>query len=105
LDILIFYISKVIPLPGFPSGNPISHTPSPAFMRVIPHPSTHTCLPALEFPYIGALSLQRTKGLSSHCMMEILVIIILLLKTKYYCINIGITLTIHSETFYPRGSD
>ena len=29
-------------------------------------PTTHSCLPALAFPYIGASSLYRTKGLSSH---------------------------------------
>jgi hypothetical protein len=39
LVILFIYISNVIPLPGFPSSNPLSH-PSvlPASMRVIPHP-------------------------------------------------------------------
>jgi hypothetical protein len=29
LDILIIYISNVIPLPGFPSTNRLSHPPSP----------------------------------------------------------------------------
>jgi hypothetical protein len=35
-------------------------------MRVFPHPTTHSCLPALAFPYTGASSLHRTKGLSSY---------------------------------------
>jgi hypothetical protein len=32
-------------------------------MRVL----THSCLPTLAFPYTGALSLRRTKGLSHWC--------------------------------------
>jgi hypothetical protein len=54
------YISSVIPFPSFLSKNPLS-----------PHSST--CFPThplpfliLAFPYIGAQSLHRTKGLSSH---------------------------------------
>ena len=39
---------------------------SPASMRVFLHPPTHSCLPTLKFPYTGASSLPRTKGLSSH---------------------------------------
>jgi hypothetical protein len=35
-------------------------------MRVLSHPPTYSCLPSLAFPYTGALSLHRTKGLSSH---------------------------------------
>jgi hypothetical protein len=35
-------------------------------MRVLPHPSTHSCLPSMAFPYTGSLSLHRTKGLSSN---------------------------------------
>ena len=38
----------------------------PASVRVLPHPPTHFCLTALAFPYAGASSLHRTKGLSSH---------------------------------------
>jgi hypothetical protein len=37
----------------------------PASMRVLPHPPTHSCLPALEFLDTEASSLQRTKVLSS----------------------------------------
>ena len=32
----------------------------------VPHPPTHSLLPTLYFPYTGASSLHRTKGLSSH---------------------------------------
>jgi hypothetical protein len=38
--------------------------PPPASVRVLPHPSTHFCLPALAFPYTGESNLHRTKGLS-----------------------------------------
>ena len=54
----------------FPSlpYHPIPHhiLPLPASVRVFPYPPTHSCLPALVFPYIGASSIHRTKGLSSH---------------------------------------
>jgi hypothetical protein len=40
--------------------------PPPASMRVLPYPPTHSFLPTLAFPYIGASSLHRTNGLSSH---------------------------------------
>ena len=43
---------------------PISY-PSPYFYEDVPQP-THYCLPTLAFPYTGAWSLSRTKGLSSH---------------------------------------
>jgi hypothetical protein len=46
------------PLPPYP--------PPPAYRRVLWHPSTHSCLTSLAFPYTGALSLHRTKGISSH---------------------------------------
>jgi hypothetical protein len=35
-------------------------------MRVLPHPPTLFSLPVLAFPYIGRLSLHRTKNLSSN---------------------------------------
>jgi hypothetical protein len=35
-DIFFIYISKVIPLPGFPSRNPLSYPPPPASLRVLP---------------------------------------------------------------------
>ena len=45
---------------------PILHPPLPASMRVLTYPPTHTYLTALKFPYIGALSFHRKKGISSH---------------------------------------
>ena len=38
----------------------------PAAMRVLPHPSTHSCLTTLAFPYTRASSLHRAKGLLPH---------------------------------------
>jgi hypothetical protein len=49
LDIFFIYISNVIPFPGLPSRNHLSHPPS---MRVLLHPSTHSH-PALAFCYTG----------------------------------------------------
>jgi hypothetical protein len=37
-----------------PSENPYSISHPSASMRVLPHPLTHSCLPALAFPYTGA---------------------------------------------------
>ena len=54
------------PFPVSPPETPYPILPPPASMRVLPHPPTHFCLPILAFPYTGALSLHRTKGLSSH---------------------------------------
>jgi len=42
----------------------------PAFMRVLPHPSTHSHLTSLAFPYTGTRSLHRTKGLSSYWRLQ-----------------------------------
>jgi hypothetical protein len=56
-----------MPYPGFPSEKPLSYPPSPLLLLwgCFPtHPPTYSDLPALEFPYTGALSLHRTKGLS-----------------------------------------
>jgi hypothetical protein len=44
LDILFIYISSVIPFPGFPSRNPLSHPPPSASLRVLPYPPTHLLL-------------------------------------------------------------
>ena len=52
------YFSNVIPFPGFPSENPVS--PRPA------HQPTDSHFLALAFPYTGASSLHRTKGLFLH---------------------------------------
>jgi hypothetical protein len=35
-------------------------------MRVLPHPPTHSLLPAMVFPYTGASNTLRPKGCSSH---------------------------------------
>jgi hypothetical protein len=59
------YISNVIAFPSFPSECPPSHSPSSCFNEVVP-PSTHSCLLTLAFTYTWALTLHRTKGLSSH---------------------------------------
>jgi hypothetical protein len=66
LDILFIYISNVIPFLGFPPEIPYPIPPPPASMRVLSNPPTHSHLPALAFPYTGALSFHKTKGLSSH---------------------------------------
>lgn len=48
---------------------PIS--PLPASMRVLPRPN-QSCLTDLAFPYVGALSLQKTKSLHSYwCQIEV----------------------------------
>ena len=49
-----------------PPETPYPILPLPASMKVFPHPPTHSHLPTLAFPYIGALNLHRTKDLSSH---------------------------------------
>jgi hypothetical protein len=57
---------KCYPLSQFPPGNPYPILPPPASMRMFPYPYTHSCLPTLTFPYTGASSIHRTKGLSSY---------------------------------------
>jgi hypothetical protein len=66
MDILIIYISNVIPFSGFPTRTPYPIPPPLASMRVLPYPATHSCLPALSFYCIGVSNLHRTNGLSSH---------------------------------------
>jgi hypothetical protein len=51
---------NVVPCSGFPSEKPLSHLPSTS------SPTHPLLLPFLAFPYTGASSLLRTKGLSSH---------------------------------------
>jgi hypothetical protein len=65
-DIFFFYILSVIPFPGVPYGNPLSHPPPTASVRIVPHPPTHSHFSILTFPYTQALSLHRNKGMSSH---------------------------------------
>jgi hypothetical protein len=57
LNIFFVYISNIIPFPGFPLENPIFPPPSPS------HQPIHSYFLALAFPYTGAFSLHRTKGL------------------------------------------
>ena len=57
------------PCPVPSPRNPLSHSPSLSFYVGVPPPThlpTYSHLPTLEFPYTGALSLHRTKGLFSH---------------------------------------
>jgi len=69
LLIFFIYILNVIPFPWFPSRNMLSH-PNSCFSEGAPLPITHqlspSYLPTLTFPYPGASSLDRTKGISSH---------------------------------------
>jgi hypothetical protein len=60
LDIFFIYISNVIPFPRFPLQNPYPIPPPPS------HQPTHFHFPALAFPYTGASSLHKAKGVSSH---------------------------------------
>ena len=48
------------------SETPYLISPYPDFMRMFPHPPTHSCLHAHAFPSTGVSSLHRTKDLSSH---------------------------------------
>jgi len=67
LDILFLYISNVIPFSSFPSRTPCLIPPSLLLWGYsLTHPPTPSCLPTVAFPYTGALSLHRTKGLSFH---------------------------------------
>jgi hypothetical protein len=66
LDIFFIYISNVITIPGFHSQKPAIPLPLPLLLWGCLLPTPHSCLPALAFPYTGALSLHRIKGLSSH---------------------------------------
>ena len=58
------YISNVFCFSGLPSGDPIYHPSIPCFYEGVPlpHPSTHNCLPTLEFLYSEAWSLPTIQG-------------------------------------------
>ena len=43
LDIFFIYMSNVIPFPGLPSGNPLSHLSSPCLYEGTPHPLLPSC--------------------------------------------------------------
>jgi hypothetical protein len=63
LGYFIYLHFKCYPFSGFPSGNPYPIPLPPASIRV---PPIHSHLPVLAFPYTGASSLHRNKGLPSH---------------------------------------
>jgi hypothetical protein len=65
LDIFFIYISNVIPFSSFLPEPLVLSLSSPCFYEGVPHSPTHSCIPTLAFPYIGALSLHSTKGLST----------------------------------------
>ena len=66
LDFAFIYISTVIPFPVHLPQTPYPIHLTPASMRVLPHAPTHSHLTVLAFPYTGASSLHRTKGIPSH---------------------------------------
>ena len=49
-----------------PSETPYPISPPLASKRVLHHPSTPICPPALAFPYTGASNTLRPKGFFSH---------------------------------------
>ena len=57
---------KCFPLSRSPLHKPPYYSCSPASMRVLPHPTTQSHLPALAFLYTGALNTLSRKGHSSH---------------------------------------
>ena len=57
---------KCYPLSRSHLWDSLSNPSSPSSMRVLPHPTTHSHLAALAFPYTGALISLRPKGCSSH---------------------------------------
>ena len=63
---LFFTYQRLSPFPGFLSENPHPISPPPASMRLFLYLPTHSHFPILAFPYTGASSLHRTKGLSFH---------------------------------------
>lgn len=62
LDILLIYISNIIPLPCFPSGNISSYTPNPASIRVLLPPNHTLSLSAMHSPTLGHKSLKVLRG-------------------------------------------
>ena len=62
MDILFIYISSVIPFPGFPSKNPLSHPPSPCFYEGTPPPPTHSCFTDLASLFTGASEPSKDQG-------------------------------------------
>lgn len=69
LTLFLYYLLMILFI--YPSWSPLRNPPTPfnllfAFMRVLSHPSTHSSLPALAFPYTVASNPHRARGYSSH---------------------------------------
>ena len=62
----LFTFQMLSPFPVSPPETPSPRPHSPAPMRVLPYPQTHSSLTALASPYTGASSLHKTKEHSSH---------------------------------------
>ena len=60
------YILNATPFLVSPPKISSSFPPSPTSMSVFPPSPTHSHLSTLKFPYTGASSLHRTKGIPSH---------------------------------------
>ena len=65
LDTLFIYISNVNCFPNFSPETDYSIF-HPCFYKDVCLPPTHSWLAAVAFPYTGARSIHRKKGLSSH---------------------------------------
>ena len=61
----LFAFQMSFPFHVSPLGGPYAISSHTASMRVLPHPSTHSHLPALAFPYTGASNPHRPKRHSS----------------------------------------
>ena len=63
LDILFIYISIVIPFPGFPSRNPLSHPSSPCFYEGAHPPSYPLPIPCPCIPVHWGMEPSQDQGL------------------------------------------
>jgi hypothetical protein len=62
---------KCFPPSRFPLCKPLIPSPPPAFMRMPPSHTPHSCLTVLALTYPGVSSLHWSKGLSSHwCLLR-----------------------------------
>ena len=62
MEIFFIYISHVFTFPGLPFRSPLLPPPSPASMRVLPHPTIQSSLQVIAFSYTGASTTLRHKG-------------------------------------------
>jgi len=62
LDILFIYISNFIPLPGFPSANPLSHLPSPCFYEGALSPTHPLLSHSPSIPLHWVIKLPQDQG-------------------------------------------